>query len=194
MSTPFRLAGISGSLRTNSYSATILEALAEAIAPRATVEFIDIGGLPHHNQDMEAQGLPEAVLGFRAQIGEADAVLIVSSEYNHGIPGVLKNALDWGSRPVFRSAFKGKPILIVTSSPAFTGGVRAQYQLRETLFSMLARPVPVAEIVIGQVHTKIVDGRFVDSNVIGFALEAMEVLFDEIVLLQSANRHAVAAH
>lgn len=129
-----------------------------------------------------------------AQIAEVDAVLIAANEFNHGVPGVLKNALDWGSRPVYQSAFKDKTVFIVMSSPAFNGGVRAQSQVRETLSSMLARPVPVAEIVMEQVCTQFDEGRFVDSAVIGFALKAMEVLFEVIIALQGATRRAVAAH
>lgn len=179
MSKPVQLLGISGSLRQNSFSSAILAAFAEASAPRAHFDFADIGALPHYNQDLEATP-PAAVAAFKAAVAAADGVVIVSSEFNHGIPGVLKNALDWASRPVFRSPFAEKPVLIATSSPAFTGGVRAQYQLRETLASMLARPVATPEIVIGQVHQKIVDGRFADAAAIDFARNAFGALFAEI--------------
>ena len=91
---------------------------------------------------------------FKKIIAESDGVLIATPEYNHGVPGVLKNALDWASRPVFESCFRHKPVSIISSSLAFTGGVRAQYQLRETLISMQAHLVMGPEVVVGGVHTK----------------------------------------
>ena len=180
MSVPFRLLGISGSLRTGAFSTAVLEALAEASVPHATCEYADIGALPHFNQDLYVEPLPPAVARFRAQIAGADGLVISSPEYNHGVPGVLKNALDWASRPHNSSPLKGKPVLIVTSSQAFTGGVRAQYQLREALASALARPVPTPEIVIGGVGAKIVDGRFNDPSTIEFALNGFAVMFEEM--------------
>ena len=106
--------------------------------------------------------------------------MIASPEYNHGIPGVLKNALDWASRPHNGSPLREKPVLIVTASPAFTGGVRAQYQIRETLVSALARPVNTPEIVVGLVGTKIVDGRFEDAATLAFAAVAFKAMFGQI--------------
>ena len=129
MPSQYRLLGISGSLRVNSFSTAILTALAEATAARAAFDCADIGALPHFNQDLYVEPLPAAVQSLREKIAAADGLVISSSEY-HGIPGVLKNALDWASRPHNGSPLKGKPVLIVTSSPAATGGVRAQYQIR----------------------------------------------------------------
>lgn len=176
----YRLLGISGSLRAKSFSGAVLEALVEASASHATYDFADIGAVPHFNQDLYVDPLPPAVATLRNQIADADGVLISCSEYNHGIPGVLKNALDWASRPHNGSPLRGKPVLIVTSSPAFTGGARAQYQIRETVVSALARPVLTPEIVVGLVHTKIVDGRFHDPAAIEFALGGLAATFDEI--------------
>ena len=99
----------------------------EACAPDAERDYADIGALPHFNQDFFPEPLPEAVHHFRRQVSEADALVISSPEYIHGVPGVLKNALDWASRPHNASQLKGKAVLIVTSSLAFTGGVRAQH-------------------------------------------------------------------
>jgi chromate reductase, NAD(P)H dehydrogenase (quinone) len=129
--------------------------------------------------------MPAAVRHFRDQVTAAEGLLIVSPEYNHGIPGVLKNALDWASRPHNQSPLKHKPVLIVTSSPAVTGGVRAQYQIRETVVSALARPVVTPEIVVGQVAAKMVGGRFQDPAVIEFALKGFATLFEEIARLSA---------
>ena len=174
------LLGISGSLRAGAFSSTILRSLAEAVARLADLAYADIGALPHFNQDLCVEPMPSEVTRFRDQVEAADGLVISSPEYNHGIPGVLKNALDWASRPHNRSPLRNKPFLIVTSSLAFTGGVRAQYQIRESLVSALARPVSTPEIVIGDVGKKIVSGRLEDIATMTFALDGFAAMFDEI--------------
>lgn len=186
MSARYQLLGISGSLRVNSFSTAVLNALAEATAGQADYAYAEIGALPHFNQDLYVDPLPATVQHFRDQIAAADGLVISSPEYNHGIPGVLKNALDWASRPHNGSPLKDKPVLIVTSSPAVTGGVRAQYQIRETVISALARPVSTPEIVVGHAGAKIVDGRFEDGAVIAFAMAGFSAMFAEIERLKSS--------
>jgi chromate reductase len=175
-----RLLAISGSLRKQAFSKAILSALEAATASEAQFEYADIGDLPLFNQDLYLEPLPASVARLRRQIAAADGLVIASPEYNHGIPGVLKNALDWASRPHNGSPLRNKPVLIVTSSPASTGGVRAQYQIRETLVSVLARPVNTPEIVIGHVGDKIVDGLFTDAATIAFARAGLTVMFEAI--------------
>lgn len=175
-----RLLGVSGSLRAQAYSTAVLKALAEATAEQAEFDYADIGALPHFNQDLYVEPLPQAVERFRGQIAASDGLVIASPEYNHGIPGVLKNAIDWASRPHNGSPLRSKPVLIVTASHAFTGGVRAQYQIREALVAALARPVNTPEIVVGQVNMKIVDGRFDDPATIEFARGGFATMFAEI--------------
>ena len=184
MPATFNLLGICGSLRAGSFSSAVLEAFADATSDRAEWAFADIGALPLFNQDLYVDPLPAAVARFREQIARADGIAIVSPEYNHGIPGPLKNALDWASRPHNGSPLKHKPVLIATSSHAFTGGVRAQHQIRETVTSALARPVSTPEIVVGMVAGKIADGRFDDPATIGFALTGFTVMFEEIAHVQ----------
>jgi chromate reductase, NAD(P)H dehydrogenase (quinone) len=180
MSTTYRLLGIAGSIRSGAFSRAVLTAVAESAAADAEFDFADIAALPHFNQDLFVEPLPGAVQHFRAQIAAADGLVICSPEYNHGIPGVLKNALDWASRPHNASPLKHKSALVITSSPAFTGGVRAQYQIRETLVSALARPVSAPEIVIGGVGAKIIDGRFMDAATLEFARGCLATMFAEI--------------
>ncbi len=180
MSSPYRLHGICGSLRKNSFSSAVLAALADAAGSRAVFDYADIGSVPHFNQDLYVDPLPRSVQRLRDQIAKADGLVIVSSEYNHGIPGTLKNALDWASRPHNGSPLRNKPVLIVTTSPAATGGVRAQHQIRETVISALARPVITPEIVVGQVSAKMVDGKFQDTSVIDFAMVGFAALFADI--------------
>ena len=176
----YRLLAISGSLRKQAFSKAILAALADATASEAEYDYADIGELPHFDQDLYMEPLPTSVERFRRQIAAADGLVIASPEYNHGIPGVLKNALDWASRPHNGSPLKNKPVLIITSSPATTGGVRAQYQIRESLVSALARPVNTPEIVVGLVGTKMVDGRFTDAATIEFARAGLTTMFEQI--------------
>ena len=186
MAENYTLVGISGSLRRASYSTAILLTLAEAVADRATTVVADIGSLPHYNADLDTDTPPDEVQRLKDQIARADGLIVVSAEFNHGIPGVLKNAIDWASRPVFKSPLRDKPVLIVTESPAFTGGVRAQYQLREAFASALARPVPTPEIVIGTVQNKVAGGRLTDRAAIDFAAAAIATLFHEIDQLHLA--------
>ncbi len=176
----YRLLGISGSLRANAFSTAVLEALAKASTANAAFDYADIGALPHFNHDLYVNPLPASVERWRGQIASVDGLVISSPEYNHGMPGVLKNALDWASRPHNSSPLRDKSVLILTCSPAFTGGVRAQYQIREALVSALARPVITPEIVIGNVGGKIVDGHFHDPASVGFALNGLVAMFKEI--------------
>ena len=138
--------------------------------------------IPFYNEDLDSEPALPAIVGLRTAVAESEAVVIATPEYNHGIPGVLKNALDWASRPAFESCFRGKPVLIISSSKAFTGGVRAQYQLRETLASMHAHVVPGPEVVIGGVHAKMADGRFTDAPSLEFMKDALSQLHGNVLI------------
>ena len=176
-----RIAGISGSLRKASFSTALLNILAEKAAPAIEIELVTLEEIPLYNEDLDQEPAIPAVANLKKAIAESDGVLIVTPEYNHGVPGVLKNALDWVSRPVFESCFKGKPVSIMTSSLAFTGGVRAQYQLRETLISMHAHLVMGPEVVVGGVHRNLVDEAYADEKGLAFMLKSLEKLRAEIL-------------
>jgi chromate reductase len=118
------------------------------------------------------------VNALKRLISSCDGVLISTPEYNHGIPGVLKNTLDWLSRPVSESCFKNKPVSIISSSKAFTGGVRAQYQLRETLISMQAQLVVGPEVVVGGVHQHFEGESYADEAGLNFMLNSLNRLKD----------------
>jgi chromate reductase len=190
---PIRVAGISGSLRQASFSTALIKLLAHHLQPAIQLSLVDISAVPLYNQDLEGANKPAAVDAVNAALAQADAVLFITPEYNHGIPGVLKNTLDWVSRPVFNSVLKSKPVSIITSSLAFTGGVRAQYQLRETLTSMLAHVVPGPEVVVGGVHTKFQDEAFLDQPTLDFMLSSLDRLRSEVVLRNAANAALQAA-
>jgi len=176
-----KIVGISGSLRRRSFSTSLLKILAEKALPAIEIRVVTLEDIPLYNADLD--GAPEirAVAAFKRIIAESDGVLIATPEYNHGIPGVLKNALDWASRPVFESCFKHKPVSIISSSLAFTGGVRAQYQLRETLISMHAHLVMGPEVVVGGIHTNLANDLYTDEKGLAFMLKSLHRLRDEII-------------
>ncbi|HTI03435.1 MAG TPA: NADPH-dependent FMN reductase [Acidisoma sp.] len=175
MTQPFIITGIAGSLRRDSYARAVLRGIAPLLPTGSRFETLDIGALPHYNQDLDTEAAPEAVVAGRAQIDRSDAVIIVTPEFNHGLPGVLKNALDWLSRPAFTSCFVGKPALFVTIGPGALGGVRAQAQLRETLTAMLCRLVPLHELVVPLVNEKITDGELTDTVTLRHLSRALDI-------------------
>jgi chromate reductase len=188
MSAKPRLLGISGSLRKASTNTAILKALAEAIADKATVEIFPLNDLPLYDQDIDVEPLPPAVAAFRAAIGTADGVVISSPEYNYGMSGVLKNALDWASRPYGNSRLTGKPVLTITASAASTGGVRAQGQLNETLTAIAALVVLRPQSVIGSVFQKMTDGKFTDETSLKFLSAAIDDLLRDIAKTEAVIR------
>ena len=132
MSDDLSILGICGSLRKGSLNAAALRAAQELAPAGMTIETYDISAIPLYNGDVEAAGLPTPVVDLRARIATADALLVVSPEYNFSIPGVLKNAIDWASRPP-QPAFNGKPAAIMGISGGILGTGRAQYHLRQVL-------------------------------------------------------------
>ena len=125
-----KVLGISGSLRAKSFNSGALRAAQELVPEGMSIDIADISGVPLYNGDVEADGMPEAVVRLRDQIREADGLLIVTPEYNYSIPGVLKSAIDWASRPPDQP-FDAKPMAIMGASPGGSGTMRCQYQLRQ---------------------------------------------------------------
>lgn len=176
---PHRLLGISGSLRSHSSNTAVLKSLSDRLSNQAEMSLFALNEIPLYNADLEAQ-MPASVAALKDAIAQADGLIICSPEYNYGTSGVLKNALDWASRPGFNSSLKNKPVLIMTSSPGVLGGVRAQAQLRETLSATLSRVIRGPQIVIPGVNGKIQDGSFIDEKTIDFMLAAVDDLISEI--------------
>ena len=129
MSKLVRILGIAGSLRRESYNRAALRTAIELVPEGASIETFELDGIPGFNQD-EEQNPPAKVTELKKRIREADAILIVTPEYNYSIPGVLKNAIDWASRPYGDSAWNGKPAAIMGASVGAIGTARAQYHLR----------------------------------------------------------------
>ena len=150
MSNPRTVAVVVGSLRKESFSRKLARAIAAAAPPHLTFDFVDIGQLQHFNQDLEATPTQEWT-DFRARIMAADGVLFVTPEYNRGIPGVLKNAIDVGSRPYGASVWNGKPAAVVSNSPGAIGGFGAYHQLRQSMVFLNMPAVNQPETYVGGV-------------------------------------------
>lgn len=129
-SSPIKVLGISGSLRKGSFNSALLRAAVELAPEGMTIETAEIRGIPLYDEDLRSKGVPDSVQELRAAIGSADALLIVTPEYNYSVPGVLKNAIDWASRPPSQP-FAGKPLAMLGASGGTSGTMRAQYHLRQ---------------------------------------------------------------
>lgn len=151
---PITIFGFAGSLRKGSYNKALLRTALQLLPKDAKLEIFDIEGIPLFNQDMEKQ-MPEKVKEFKAKIKGADAILVATPEYNYSMPGVLKNAIDWASRPYGDNSFEGKPVAIMSASPGMFGGARAQYHLRQTLVFLDMHPVNKPEVMVPFAHEKV---------------------------------------
>ena len=167
-----RLVGLPGSLRKSSFSRATMVGLRNNLPDKVTLDILDLQ-LPLYNEDDDHPDGPVNVRRFRDAIADCDGVVIATPEYNHGIPGVLKNALDWASRPYGKSVLINKPVLVISVSPAFTGGVRAHAQVNETLLSIPARLMGGAQVVIAGIAEKLKDGALVDEASLSFALASI---------------------
>jgi chromate reductase, NAD(P)H dehydrogenase (quinone) len=151
--TELSVLGICGSLRAGSYNMAALRTAIELKPPGMTIRVADISAFPLYNEDVRAQGFPPVVETFRRQIREADALIFATPEYNYSMSGVLKNAIDWASRPPDQP-FAGKPVAIIGASAGMTGTARAQYDLRRSCVFLDMHPLNRPEVMIGQAHTK----------------------------------------
>lgn len=173
-----RILGIPGSLRQGSYNRAALHAAKEVLPSEAALEIFDLGGIPPFSEDDEAT-LPPRVVELKAKIREADAILIATPEYNYSISGVLKNAIDWASRPHGDNAWDGKPVAIMGASVGATGTARAQYHLRQTFVFLNMYPVNKPEVMISAAAQRFDErGHLVDETTrerIGQLLAALVV-------------------
>jgi chromate reductase len=173
-----RILGIPGSLRKASFNRAALRAARELLPPDASLEIFDLEGIPPFSEDDEGS-LPPRVAGLKARIREADAILIATPEYNYSVPGVLKNAIDWASRPYGDSAWEGKPVAIMGASVGATGTARAQYHLRQTFVFLNMHPLNRPEVMISNAAQRFdADGRLVDPT----SRSRVEQLLKELVV------------
>lgn len=170
--------GISGSLRKNSYNTAVLHK-AQTLAPQnMVIDRFDIAPIPLYNEDVREQGFPPSVEELRTRIREADALLIVTPEYNYSIPGVLKNAIDWASRPP-EQPFDAKPIAIMGASPSMLGTARAQYHLRQCFIYLNGYILNRPEVMISNAPSKFdQEGKLIDEKTCDF----IKLLLNELVL------------
>jgi chromate reductase, NAD(P)H dehydrogenase (quinone) len=172
-----RVVGFAGSLRRGSFNKGVIRAAAESAPSGLLVQVFDLADIPLYNQDIEDAGEPASVVALKQAIAGADALLVATPEYNHGIPGVLKNALDWASRPRATSPLRDKPVAVTGASTGTGSTARAQAQLREAFVLTGACVMPLPELLIGAAASRFDDdGNLTDSEVRASLVELLEAL------------------
>ena len=170
MAEPLELIALSGSLRAGSYNTALLRALPELAPPTLRFTLHTMAGIPVYNGDDEvAHGLPDAVAKLRAAIRGSDGLVIATPEYNNGVPGPLKNALDWCSRPPAPHGLDGIPTAILGASDGVIGTARSQHALRQTLVALNAPTLALPQVLVGRAATKVdAAGKLTDESTRGF--------------------------
>jgi chromate reductase len=173
---PLRFAVMVGSLRRASYNAAIARALPALAPDGVSIEPLgSVGDFPLYNHDLQEKGFPPAAIAMAERIAKSDGVIFVTPEYNHSVPGVLKNAIDWISR-LPNQPFAGKPVAIQSASPGVFGGLRAQLHLRQMFVYLDARALSRPEVIIAEVNTKIdpETGELTDPASRGFIADQLK--------------------
>ena len=147
MEQKIKVLAFAGSLRKDSYNKALIRAAVEVAPENVSIEVFDLEGIPPFIQDLENTP-PQIVVEFKQKIRNADALLIATPEYNYSVPGVLKNTIDWASRPRVDTPFEGKPIAIMNASIGRFGGARAQYHLRQIFIFLNMHPVNRPEVML----------------------------------------------
>src|SRR5438105_8724133 len=161
-----RVLGISGSLRRDSHNTSLLRAAAELLPDGVELELWDgLKAVPPYDEDDDVEPAPAAVTELRDAIAGADAILIATPEYNHSVPGQLKNAIDWASRPLATNPLRNMPVAVVGASMGAFGAVWAQAELRKVLAATGARVVE-GEVAVGHAHERLADGRLADERLV----------------------------
>jgi chromate reductase len=164
MTQPVKIFAMAGSLRRASYNRAALRAAAELLPDGTSLDAFDLPDLPGFDQDQEKEP-PEAVRELKRRVRAADAVLFVTPEYNYSVPGVLKNAIDWGSRPYGDSCWAGKPAAVMGASVGAFGAARAQYHLRQILVTLDMPTLNQPEVAIGAAHKRFDEsGKLTDET------------------------------
>jgi len=164
MNKSIHVLGFSGSLRQGSFNTALLRAASELLPEDLTLEIFDLSPIPFYNADVETAGAPEAAQDFKTRIAAADALLIATPEYNYSIPGVLKNAIDWASRPPKNSPLNGKPLAMMGASGGSSGTMRAQMHLRQICVFTNMLPLNKPEVYLMKAFEKFDGaGKLVDE-------------------------------
>jgi len=182
-----RILGISGSLRRDSHNTNLLRAAAEAAGPDVELEVYDgLKEIPPYDEDDDLHPRPASVASLVDAIADADGVLFATPEYNSSIPGQLKNAIDWVSRPVATNVLRNKPVAVVGASTGAFGAVWAQAELRKVLAAVGARVLDL-ELPVPHAHTRFDDGALTDEEIRAGLADAVETLAGEIRARQDAQ-------
>jgi chromate reductase len=178
MAEKIKILGIVGSLREGSYNRAALRAAQQLTPEGSEIEIYDIAGFDGFNQDLESNP-PGKVTEFKQKIRDADAILFVTPEYNYSMPGVLKNAIDWASRPYGDSAWNGKPAAIMGAATGSGGTMRAQYHLRQSMVFLNMHPVNQPEVMITFAAKKFDEaGNLTDEKTLDLINKLLESLID----------------
>jgi chromate reductase len=178
---PLSTVGIAGSLRLGSFNRALLRAAVELAPPGLRIDAAELADVPLYNGDVEAQGDPPAVAELKDAIAAADGVLFVTPEYNHGVPAVMKNALDWASRPPGGAVLDNKPVGIIGASPGITGSARGQSQLRQAFEFTNSYCMPQPELLVFKAHEKFDAGGQLSDPVTAQYLSRYLAAFDRWV-------------
>jgi chromate reductase len=182
--------GIAGSLRKTSWNRGALRAAQQLCPEGAKIEIFDLDGIPGFNQD-EERNPPPKVVELKQRIRAADALLFATPEYNYGLPGVLKNAIDWASRPYGDNAWNGKPAAILSAAMSMGGGVRAQYQLRQSFVFLNVEAVVQPEVAIGNATERFDEqGNLKDETSKKLIRQLLQNLVQKVRLLTPAMKAA----
>jgi len=178
MNSETRILGISGSLRQQSYNSAVLRAAVDLAPEGVAIEAFELDGIPPFNQD-EERNPPARVLELKRRAREADGILFVTPEYNYSVPGVLKNAIDWASRPYGDNAWDGKPAAIMGASIGAIGTARAQYHLRQICVFLNVFPVNQPEVMIGNAAQRFdAEGNLADETTKDYMRQLLENLVE----------------
>jgi chromate reductase len=192
MADQIKILGIAGSLRRRSYNKGALRAAQQLCPEGAAIEVFDLDGIPPFNQD-EEKNVPAKVSEFKRKIRGADAILLATPEYNYGMPGVLKNAIDWASRPYGDNAWSGKPVALMSAALSMGGGVRAQYQLRQAFVFLNMEAVVQPEVAIANAPERFdKEGNLTDETSKKLVGQLLRNLVDKARLLKQAPMRAAA--
>ena len=187
MEKKIKILGIAGSLREASYNRGALRAAVDLVPEGAEIEIFDIAGIPEFVQGQD-ENPPAKVVDFKRKIREADAILFCSPEYNYSVPGVLKNAIDWASRPYGDSAWDGKPAAIMGASIGGIGTARMQYHLRQIMVFLNMYPLNRPEVMIGHAGERFdKDGNLTDEKTKEYISRMLKDLTDWTLKLGSST-------
>ena len=185
--------GIAGSLRRESYNRGALRAARQLVPEGATLDVFELDGIPGFNQDQE-QNPPAKVVELKKRVRGADAILFVTPEYNYSVPGVLKNAIDWASRPYADNAWNGKPAAIMGASIGGIATARAQYHLRQIMVFLNMFPINQPEVMIGNAADRFdTEGNLTDETTKDYIRRLLQALVEWTMRIQTRQSTAVRA-